>query len=92
MQRTRLTAIIAVAAFALTACGGDDDATMSAEALATAFRDQGAPDAEADCMADAMGGKFSKDDIDDFFNAANPDDVNPDLFEAFGEALGNCAG
>lgn len=89
----RSMTIIALATISLGACGGGDgDAAMSASALASAFRDQGAPADEAECMGEALGGKFSKADIDTFFSEGDPDEVAAGLLDAFTDALMDCLG
>lgn len=98
MHRTRtisITAMIAATAIALTACGGDDaggDGTASAEAIAAAFVEQGAPEDEATCVAEQIEGTLSLDDVEAFVAATDPEDVDTDVLEAIGTALGACTG
>ncbi len=92
---TTMTITLAALALPLAACGGDDDSGgggASAEEIAQAFVDQGAPEDEAACVADKVAGSISLSDVEDFANAVDPDDVDADVLETIGEALNGCIG
>ncbi|MEQ8439197.1 MAG: hypothetical protein RIB65_17025 [Ilumatobacter fluminis] len=95
MKMLTTTITLAALALPLAACGGDDDSGgggASAEEIAQAFVDQGAPEDEAACVADKVAGSISLSDVEDFANAVDPDDVDADVLETIGEALNGCIG
>ena len=92
---TTMTITLAAMALPLAACGGGDDDSSggaSADEIAQAFVDQGAPEDEAACVADKVAGSISVSDVEDFANAVDPEDVDADVLETIGEALNGCIG
>lgn len=92
---TTMTITLAALALPLAACGGDDDSSdggASADEIAQAFVDQGAPEDEANCVADKVAGEISLDDVESFANAVDPEDIDADVLETIGNALDGCIG
>lgn len=89
-MRTRLLGTIAIAALALTACGGDDDGggggdqDVVADRILASADDEGL-ELDADCVRD-VAGKLSDDDAAKMVEAGV--DGNPEL-SADAEALSN---
>jgi len=91
---TTMTIALTALALPLTACGDDSsaDGGASTDEIAQAFIDQGAPEDEANCVADKVAGEISVDDVESFANAVDPEDVDAGVLETIGEALDGCIG
>ncbi|MCB1000594.1 MAG: hypothetical protein KDB40_14965 [Acidimicrobiales bacterium] len=97
-QRATLTlaAVAALLPFTAAACGGDDDSSdgggdgISAAEMAELFVEAGAPDDEAECVGEALEGKVSREQIEQFLGSADGTDLDEDLLATIGTAVGTC--
>lgn len=92
MRRLTSLTLVLAAAVPLAACGGDDDGggASSAADIKAAFVAQGAPEDEAECVANEIDGQLSMADVEAFTSAENPADIDEDVLETIGLAVGTC--
>ena len=87
----RFTPLVLAAVLPLAACGGSDDSGSNTAAdIKAAFVAQGAPEDEAECVANEIEGELSIEDVEAFASAADPEDLDEDILETIGLAVGKC--